>query len=168
MWRVFLMFPLVEVAYRHTSRILTLQKCVKQVQIENKRRNKSRVKKGFVCILLNYMKCWRGKNKLWGSMIRLWTSIIQFMEHHFKLCSSLCIVRLHHHLQKSMNNPALKLDFMELHNLSNHCIIIYTFYSMGWVGLFLNWLHTEVFADHTALILLKVVGQVIIYSSYRD
>ena len=36
--------------------------------------------------------------KLWGSIIQLWSSIIQFMEQHFKLCSSIWIMGLHHHL----------------------------------------------------------------------
>ena len=55
---------------------------------------------------------------------KIWGSIIQFMEHRFKLCSSIWIMGLRQHLQRSVNNYALKLNNMELHNLSHHQIII--------------------------------------------
>ena len=86
------------------------------------------------------MKCWRGQSPqimgLHNSIIETHNSIMEL--HNSIYGASLQIMQLymnyglHHHLQKSMNHYALKLNYIELHNLM----------CMGWVGLFLSWLHT--------------------------
>ena len=79
--------------------------------------------------MINYKKklyeVLKGTNpQIMSPIIQLWSSIIEFMEQHFKLCSSTWIMGLHRHLHRSMNNYALKMNYMELHNLNHKWIII--------------------------------------------
>ena len=81
-----------------------------QVQIENKGKKQKSwgdiLRNKVLCIFAELYEELKGTipPKLWSFIIQLWCSIIQFMKHHFKLCSSIGMMGLHHRLHRSMNN----------------------------------------------------------------
>ena len=128
-----------------------------QVQNEKKARSKSRGKiplrnRNLVYILLNCVLCWRGQKPhtmgLHNSIMELHNSItgapLKIMQLYINYGAPSPFQEVHGYLCITVELHGAP-QFKSTMNYHSMC--------MGWFGLFLNWLHTEVYADHVALIL---------------
>ena len=98
------------------------------------------------------MKCWRGQNpKIMGlhnSIMELHNSIygapLQIIQRYMNYGAPLAFKEVHEWL-------SIKIELYGAPQFKSQ--LNYHLMCMGWVGLFLSWLRTEVYADHAALIL---------------
>ena len=102
-----------------------------------------------VHILLNYIKCLRGQSPnimgLHNSIMKLHNSIYGAQLQSMQLY-------MNYGTPSSLEVHEWSCIKIELHGVSQFkSPLNYHLMCMGWVELFLNWLHIEVYADHAAL-----------------